>query len=106
MSERTYKVTSATTSCNKIWQAGFNLDSFNELVDKADPDTVVATVGMSDYSGPDRRVSMVVTLHKHPWMADIADGLIAAMSEEYDTLDEWSVVRSDTQWTFTLKWRD
>ena len=106
MSERTYKVASATAACNKIWQADFDLDSFNELVDKADPDSVVATVGMSDYSGPDRRISMVVTLHKHPWMEDIAEELIAAISEEYETLDEWSVVRGNTQWTFTLKWRD
>lgn len=106
MSERTYKVASATTACNKIWKADFGLDSFNELVDKTDPDIVVATVGMSDYSGPDRRISMVVTLNKHPWMNEIADGLITTISHEYDTLDEWSVVRGDTQWTFTLKWRD
>ena len=83
MSERTYKVASARAACNKIWQADFDLDSFNEIVDKAVPDTVVARVGMSDYSGPDRRIS-----------------------EEYETLDEWSVVRGNTQWTFTLKWRD
>ena len=106
MSERTYKVSNAATACKKIWQADFALDSFNELVDKENPDDVVATVGLSDYSGPDRRVSMVVTLHKHPWMEDIADDLIATIAENYDTLDEWSVVRGDTQWTFTLKWRD
>ena len=106
MSERTYKVASAITALNKIWKADFELESFNELVDKADPDTVVATVGMSDYSGPDRRVSMVVTLNKHPWMSEIADGLIATISQDYQTLDEWSVMRRDTQWTFTLKWRD
>ena len=106
MSEKTYKVASAITALNKIWKADFDLESFNELVDKFDPDTVVATVGMSDYSGPDRRVSMVVTLNDHPWMNEIADGLIATISEDYHTLDEWFVVRRDTQWTFTLKWRD
>ena len=106
MSERTYKVASATAATKKIWQADFGLDSFNDLVDKADSDTIVATVGMSDYSGPDRRVSMVVTLNKHPWMNDIADELIAKIRDGYETLDEWSVVRRDTQWVFTLKWRD
>ena len=106
MSERTYKVASAAAATNKIWQANFDLDSFNELVDKEDPDTIVATVGMSDYSGPDRRVSMVVTLNKHPWMNDIAERLIATISEDYETLEEWSVVRRDNQWVFTLKWRD
>jgi len=39
-------------------------------------------------------------------MNEIADGLIATISHDYDTLDEWSVVRGDMQWTFTLKWRD
>jgi hypothetical protein len=106
MSERTYKVASATTAVNKIWKADFNLESFNELVDTADTDTVIATVGMSDYSGPDCRVSMVITLNKHPWMSEIAEGLIDAISEDYHTLDEWSVTRRDTQWTFSLKWRD
>ena len=106
MSERTYTVASAAAACRKIWKADFALDSFNEIVDKENPDDIVATVGLSDYSGPDRRISMVVTLHKHPWMHDIADDLIATISGDYDSLDEWSVVRSDTQWTFTLKWRD
>ena len=106
MSERKYKVASAATTTNKIWHANFDLDSFNELVEKTDSDSVVATVGMSDYSGPDRRVSMVVTLNKHPWMNDIAEGLIATISEDYESLDEWSVVRRDNQWVFTLKWRD
>jgi hypothetical protein len=106
MSERTYKLVSAAAVCNRIWKADFVLDSFNELVERDNPDNVVATVGMSDYSAPDRRVSMVITLNDHPWMNEIADGLIAAISEDYHTLDEWSFMRRDTESTFTLKWQD
>ena len=106
MTERTYKCVSANAVCNRIWKADFDLDSFNELVERDDPDTVIATVGMSDYSGPERRLSLVATLHKHQWSNEIADCLIQTMSNEYESLDEWLVVKKDFEWVITLKWRD
>ena len=54
MDEKTYKCKNAKAVAKRIWEADFFLDSFNELVDSADPDTTVASIGLSDVSGVDQ----------------------------------------------------
>jgi len=67
MDERTYKCKNAKAAAKRIWEADFFLDSFNELVDSADPDTTTdASIGLSVMSGVDQKLRTVTTLHNHP----------------------------------------
>lgn len=106
MNDRTYKCASAKAVCNKIWNADFYLESFNDIVESGNPDTVIATVGKSGYLGPDGRVSLVATLHDHPWSPTVFECLIDWILGCEDTLDEWSAAKGSNNWTVTLKWRD
>ena len=106
MKEKTYKCSSAKATANRIWNADFYLESFSELVDSKDPDSVVASVGMSDVSSADQRVRMVVTLYNHPWSQEIATILIEEIQYYEPPLPEWSIVYKNLSWTITMSWRD
>lgn len=106
MSDKTYKCASPKAVCNKIWQADFNLGSFNHLVESKDSESVVATVGLSEYGGPDKRISLVATLHDHAWSEEVFRCLLETIVDNEETLNEWSVAKGASTWTVTMKWRD
>ena len=106
MDEKTYKCKNAKATANRIWEADFYLDSFNELVDSADPDTTVASIGLSDVSGVDRTLRTVSTIHNHPWGSEIVELLIDFILTSEPPLLEWSIEYKYLSWTVTLAWRD
>lgn len=106
MKEKTYKCASAKATANRIWKANFDFDSFCELVDSKNPDSVIASVGMSDVSNTDQRVRMVATLYNHPWSQEIAIDLIEWIQNYELPLPEWSIEYKNLSWTFTMAWRD
>ena len=91
MGEYTYRCRSAKAVADRIWRADFYLDSFIELVDSKDPDSVVATVGLSEMSMASRKLSMVVTLLNHPWSQEIADIMTEDIRYSEPTLTEWTI---------------
>ena len=106
MKEKTYKCSSAKATANRIWKANFDFDSFCELVDSKNPDSVIASVGMSDVSNTDQRVRMVATLYNHPWSREFAIDLIEWIQNYELPLPEWSIEYKNLSWTFTMAWRD
>ena len=105
MDERTYKCKNAKAAAKRIWEADFFLDSFNELVDSADPDTTVASIGLSDVSGVDQKLRTVTTLHNHPWSQEIIELLIDYVLSSEPPLPEWSIEYKYLSWTITMAWR-
>jgi hypothetical protein len=105
MSDHTYKCASAKATAYRIWNADFYHGSYNELVESKDPDRVVASVGLSELSGPDRRLNMVVTLFNHPWGQEIADILIEEIQLSDPPLFEWSISYKNCSWTITMSFR-
>ena len=105
MDEKTYKCKNAKATAERIWDANFFLDSFNELVDSGDPDTIVASVGLSDVFGPEQRVRMVTTIHNHPWGSEIVEALIQEILVSEPPLWEWSIEFKHLSWTLTMVWR-
>lgn len=106
MSDYSYKCKSARAVATKIWNADFYQGSFNELVESNDPDVVIASVGLSEISGPGQRLSMVATLNNHPWCAEIAEVLIHDILSSDPPLLEWSVDYKNLSWTITMVWRN
>lgn len=106
MADKTYKCKNARATADRIFIADFYLDSFNELVDSAHPDTTVASVGLSDVSGVDRRLRTVTTLHNHPWSQEIVKILIDYILYVEPPLLEWSIEYKYLSWTVTMAWRD
>jgi len=106
MAEKTYKCKNAKAAADRIWEADFFLDSFNDLVDSKDPETTVASVGLSDVSGVDRRFRTVTTLHNHPWSQEIVEILIDYILTAEPPLPEWSIECKHPSWTVTMAWRD
>lgn len=105
MSEYTYKCRSAATTASRIWQADFYHGSFNELVEATEPDTVIASVGLSEVSNSDGIIRMVATLHNHPWSRDILEILIGDILNYEPPLLEWSIEYKHLSWTLTMAWR-
>lgn len=106
MSEHTYKVASAKATATRIWNADFFHGSFNDLVDAKDPDSYVASVGLSEISGPDRKLSMMVTLLDHPWSQQVSEILMEDMLNSDPPLLEWSISYKNASWTLSMTWRD
>jgi hypothetical protein len=106
VADKTYRCRNAKAIANRIWEADFFLDSFNELVDSADPDTTVASVGLSDVFGVDQRLRTVTTLHNHPWSQEIVELLIEYILNSDPPLPEWSIEYKYLSWTVTMAWRD
>ena len=104
MSDHTYKCPSARATATRIWNADFYHGSFNELVESKDSDVVIASVGLSEISGPDQRMSMVTTLHNHPWGAEILEMLIDDILNSEPPLLEWSITYKNLSWTLTMIW--
>ena len=104
MSEYTYKCKTAKATADRIWVADFYLDSSNDLVVSADPDTTVATVGLSGGSGAAQRLRTVTTLYNHPWSQEIVEILIQNILAYEDPLPEWSIDYKSSQWTVTMAW--
>lgn len=104
MSDHTYKCPSARATATRIWNADFYHGSFNELVESEDPDVVIASVGLSEMSGPDQRMSMVATLNNHPWSAEILEMLIDDILNSEPPLLEWSITYKNLSWTLTMTW--
>ena len=105
MSEYTYKCRSAAATASRIWQADFYHGSFNELVESTDPDTVVASVGLSEVSKADGKIRMVTTLRNHPWSPEILKSLIDEILYSEPPLLEWSIEYRYLSWTLTMAWR-
>ena len=106
MSDKTYKCKNAKVTADRIWEADFFLDSFNELVESSDPDKTIASVGLSDVFGVDKKLRTVTTLHNHPWSPEIAELLIDYILTSEPPLSEWSVDYKNLSWTITMAWRD
>ncbi len=106
MSDHTYKCKTAQATADRIWQGDFYFGSFNELVESSDPDVVVATVGLSEVSGVEGRVSMVATLNRHPWGEEIIESLIEKILFSDPPLLEWTIEYKYLSWTVTMVWRD
>lgn len=106
MADGTYKCKNAKAVAKRIWEADFYLDSFNELVDSADPDTIVASIGLSDVSGVDQRLRTVTTLHNHSWSPEVIELLIDYILTSEPPLQEWSIEYKYLSWTVTMAWRD
>lgn len=104
MADREYQRDTAEKVFDLIWDAPFDLDSFNEILDKNSGESV-ATVGMSDYSGPEQKLRMVVSLNRHEWSPEIADWLWEALRDSDDILDGWTVRGAKTQWVFEMSWK-
>ena len=105
MSEHSYKCQSAKATATRIWNADFYHGSFNELVESKDPDVVIASVGLSEVSGPEQKLSMVTTLHNHPWCAEIIAILSNDILNSDPPLLEWSIDYKHLSWTVTMAWR-
>lgn len=105
MTDHTYRCATARAAARRIWNADFFLGSFNELVESADPDSVVASVGLSEPSVVEGILKMVVTLYPHPWSQEIAEYLIEDALNSEDSLHQWSVEFKKAGWTFTMTWR-
>jgi hypothetical protein len=106
MSDRSYKCPSARATASRIWSADFYYDSYNELIESKNPDSVIASVGLSDLSGPDRKLNMVVTIQAHPWGQEIADSLIDEILSSDPPLEQWSISYKNRNWTLALTWRN
>jgi hypothetical protein len=102
MSEHSYKCQSAKATATRIWNADFYHGSFNELVESKDPDVVIASVGLSEVSGPSQKLSMVTTLHNHPWCAEIIAILSVDILNSDPPLLEWSIDYKHLSWTVTM----
>ena len=106
MREKTYKCASVKATADRIWSANFDLDSFCELVDSKNPDSIVASVGISNVSDADQRIRMVATLYNHPWSQEIANILIETIQYSEPPLPEWSIEYKNLSWTFTMSCRN
>jgi hypothetical protein len=106
MSDHSYKCPSARATASRIWSADFYYDSYNELIESKNPDSVIASVGLSDLSGPDRKLNMVVTIQAHPWGQEIADFLIDEILSSDPPLEQWSISYKNRNWTLALTWRN
>lgn len=105
MSDYSYKCSSAKATATRIWNADFYHGSFNELVESKDSDVLIASVGLSEVSGSNQRMSMVATLHNHRWSAEILEILVYDILNSEPPLLEWSIEYKNLSWMVFMAWR-
>lgn len=72
VSDHTYKSLIVRAITTRIWNADFHNGSHNEPVKSRNRDEVIASVGVSDLSGSEQRLSTNTTLRVHPWSQEVA----------------------------------
>ncbi len=105
MSDYTYKCASAKATARRIWGADFYEGSFSDLVESKNPDSVVASVGLSEVSAADKRISLVATIYNHSWSQEIVELLMDEILFSEPPLLEWSVTYKNLSWTIFMAWR-